>query len=168
MAKKLYGTDPDQVPTNADLGTMAYQNAEDISIGKLSFKSGLSQQEWVGEYGALNSSANFDLFTIKNQYDNLCYELDVWFNIGSYHATMYRGVFGYSGFTEAVATGQTSYIDLSSTGTLYNEDMTITNNGGSNIVGMYISLRVFGYGVASSRSQGGADLITSTVLTRIR
>lgn len=26
MAKKLYGTDPDQVPTNADLGDLAYQN----------------------------------------------------------------------------------------------------------------------------------------------
>lgn len=28
MAKKLYGTDPDQVPTNADLGTMAYQDSQ--------------------------------------------------------------------------------------------------------------------------------------------
>lgn len=30
MAKKLYGTDPDQVPTNADLGTMAYQDSENV------------------------------------------------------------------------------------------------------------------------------------------
>jgi len=28
MAKKLYGTDPDQVPTNADLGTTAYTNVQ--------------------------------------------------------------------------------------------------------------------------------------------
>ena len=28
MAKKLYGTDPDQVPTNADLGTIAYQDSD--------------------------------------------------------------------------------------------------------------------------------------------
>lgn len=31
MSKNLYGTDPDQVPTNADLGTMAYQS-ENISV----------------------------------------------------------------------------------------------------------------------------------------
>lgn len=32
MAKKLYGTDPDQVPTNADLGTMAYQDSAHVVI----------------------------------------------------------------------------------------------------------------------------------------
>ena len=168
MAKKLYGTDPDQVPTNADLGTMAYQDADNPTVKKLAFQGGLNQQEWVGEYDALANSASFGLFTIKNQYDNFCYELDVWINIGSYHATMYRGVFGYSGFTEALATGQTSYVDLSSTGTLYNETMTITNNGGTTINNMIISLRVHGYGVANNKSSGGSDLITSTVLTRIR
>jgi len=35
MAKKLYGTDPDQVPTNADLGTMAYQDKDNASISKI-------------------------------------------------------------------------------------------------------------------------------------
>ena len=39
MAKKLYGTDPDQVPTNADLGTMAYQDAERPSLGQTTLKS---------------------------------------------------------------------------------------------------------------------------------
>ena len=34
MAKKLYGTDPDQVPTNADLGTMAYQD-KDVEVDTL-------------------------------------------------------------------------------------------------------------------------------------
>jgi len=33
MAKKLYGTDPDQVPTNADLGTMAYQDKDNFNLG---------------------------------------------------------------------------------------------------------------------------------------
>ena len=33
MAKKLYGTNPDQVPTNADLGTMAYQDKDNVSLG---------------------------------------------------------------------------------------------------------------------------------------
>lgn len=35
MAKKLYGTDPDQVPTNADLGTIAYQDKDNASISKI-------------------------------------------------------------------------------------------------------------------------------------
>tara|TARA_B100000768_G_scaffold178665_1_gene194839 strand:+ start:159 stop:596 length:438 start_codon:yes stop_codon:yes gene_type:complete len=29
---KLVGTNPDQVPTNADLGTMAYQNRSDVTV----------------------------------------------------------------------------------------------------------------------------------------
>ena len=32
MAKKLYGTDPDQVPTNADLGTIAYQDSANVHL----------------------------------------------------------------------------------------------------------------------------------------
>lgn len=39
MAKKLYGTDPDQVPTNADLGTIAYQDAERPLLGQTTLKS---------------------------------------------------------------------------------------------------------------------------------
>jgi len=35
MAKKLYGTDPDQVPTNADLGTMAYQDKDYLNVGEV-------------------------------------------------------------------------------------------------------------------------------------
>tara|TARA_R110000772_G_scaffold75732_2_gene164126 strand:+ start:1229 stop:2053 length:825 start_codon:yes stop_codon:yes gene_type:complete len=35
MAKKLYGTDPDQVPTNADLGTIAYQDNGNVNVGTI-------------------------------------------------------------------------------------------------------------------------------------
>ena len=35
MAKKLYGTDPDQVPTNSDLGTMAYQDNGNVNVDKI-------------------------------------------------------------------------------------------------------------------------------------
>ena len=35
MAKKLYGTDPDQVPTNADLGDMAYQTKDSVTVDTL-------------------------------------------------------------------------------------------------------------------------------------
>lgn len=37
---KLIGTKPDQVPTNADLGTMAYQDAESLKAGNLNVVSG--------------------------------------------------------------------------------------------------------------------------------
>eukprot|EP00919_Chromeraceae_sp_WS-2016_P023879 GHVR01056655.1.p1 GENE.GHVR01056655.1~~GHVR01056655.1.p1 ORF type:complete len:257 (+),score=21.69 GHVR01056655.1:199-969(+) len=36
---KLIGTDPNQVPTNADLGTMAYQDAERPALGQTTVKS---------------------------------------------------------------------------------------------------------------------------------
>lgn len=36
---KLIGTDPNQVPTNADLGTMAYQDAERPLLGQTTVKS---------------------------------------------------------------------------------------------------------------------------------
>jgi len=35
MAKKLVGNDPDQVPTNGDLGTIAFQDAESVHVGEL-------------------------------------------------------------------------------------------------------------------------------------
>ena len=168
MTKKLYGSKADQVPTNADLGTMAYQDKENVNLDGLRFSTGLAQQEWVGTYGTLAQGASFSLFAIKAQYDNLCFELDIFMNIGSYHATLYRGVFGYSSFAEAVASGQTSYNDLSRTGTTYNETMTMTNNGGSGINELRMSLRVHGLNSGQNRPSGGSDLITSDVLTRIR
>jgi mRNA-degrading endonuclease YafQ of YafQ-DinJ toxin-antitoxin module len=35
MSNKLIGTDPNQVPSNADLGTLAYQDAYNPSVEKL-------------------------------------------------------------------------------------------------------------------------------------
>ena len=35
MAKKLVGNDPDQVPTNGDLGTLAYQDSDNVHVGEL-------------------------------------------------------------------------------------------------------------------------------------
>jgi hypothetical protein len=32
---KLTGTNPDQVPTNADLGTMAYQDKDNVKVGEI-------------------------------------------------------------------------------------------------------------------------------------
>jgi len=44
MAKKLYGTDPDQVPTNADLGTMAYQDSDSAVLADPLFQHEDSRQ----------------------------------------------------------------------------------------------------------------------------
>ena len=35
MSNKLIGTDPNQVPSNADLGTLAYQDADNVNLGTL-------------------------------------------------------------------------------------------------------------------------------------
>lgn len=35
MAKNLIGTNPDQVPSNADLGTLAYQDSSNVRIDHL-------------------------------------------------------------------------------------------------------------------------------------
>lgn len=52
MAKKLYGTDPDQVPTNADLGTIAYQDKDNLSVGTV---------DTTGDVGINTASGPTDL-----------------------------------------------------------------------------------------------------------
>jgi len=42
MPSKLIGTAPNQVPSNADLGTLAYQNSESVSVTNLNVKDSLS------------------------------------------------------------------------------------------------------------------------------
>lgn len=38
MTKKLFGNAPDQIPTNADLGSMAYQNSDSVSVKQVRAK----------------------------------------------------------------------------------------------------------------------------------
>ena len=54
MAKKLYGTDPDQVPTNADLGTMAYTQVDNLP--QISAK-------WVDVHNPTNRQSNLEIHT---------------------------------------------------------------------------------------------------------
>ena len=49
---KLTGTNPDQVPTNADLGTMAYQDKDNVTLGELIADS------YNETYSAVTSSSN--------------------------------------------------------------------------------------------------------------
>jgi hypothetical protein len=124
-------------------------------------------QQWVGTVSSIANNGTFSLFTINGQYDNLCYELDVFVNAGGYFAVKQAGVFGYNGFVNTILGSSTAGFTISKTGTLYNETMTITNSQGATVNAYYISLRVWGYHVSNSVSTGGTDLITSSYLTRI-
>lgn len=60
MVKKLYGTDPDQVPTNADLGDMAYQNGRNlakIKAQQVEIESGAAQSDL---YLRTNDDTHYD------------------------------------------------------------------------------------------------------------
>lgn len=126
-----------------------------------------NQQMWVAATGSLANGSAFSLCTINNTYDNLCYELDIFVNRGGFFACKYAGVFGYNGFTKAVSTGDVGAAAFTSTGTLYNETMTITNSSGVTVNQYVICLRIWGYYTAFNVSTGGTDLVTSSYLTRI-
>jgi hypothetical protein len=60
---KLTGTNPDQVPTNADLGTMAYQDKDNVNIGSVTATSADVTGELIADsynetYSAVTSSSN--------------------------------------------------------------------------------------------------------------
>jgi len=60
---KLTGTNPDQVPTNADLGTMAYQDKDNLQVGSVTATSGDVSGEFIADsynetYAAVTSSSN--------------------------------------------------------------------------------------------------------------
>jgi len=60
---KLTGTNPDQVPTNADLGTMAYQDKDNLQVGSVTATSGDVNGEFIADsynetYAAVTSSSN--------------------------------------------------------------------------------------------------------------
>ena len=46
---KLTGTNPDQVPTNADLGTMAYQDKDNLQVGSVTATSGDVNGEFIAD-----------------------------------------------------------------------------------------------------------------------
>jgi hypothetical protein len=123
-------------------------------------------QEWTGQYTNLANGASFSLFAINNQYDMLCYDLNIFCSTGGFFSYKSAGVFGYNGFTNTVL-GSTCAITITKTGTLYNETMTLTNGQGSTYTELTISLRVWGYGARTNVSTGGSDLITSSYLVRL-
>jgi len=59
---KLTGTNPDQVPTNADLGTMAYQDKDNVNIGSVTATSADVTGELIADsynetYSALSGTS---------------------------------------------------------------------------------------------------------------
>jgi hypothetical protein len=55
---KLTGTNPDQVPTNADLGTMAYQDKDNLQVGSVTASGELIADSYNETYAAVTSSSN--------------------------------------------------------------------------------------------------------------
>lgn len=130
-----------------------------------------NMQEWVGTFSLANNTT-ISLFNILNQYDILTGDLYVFIDIGSYMAYTSRFMMGYTVSSSLQVTSQigapSGGFGISAGGTLYNETMFFQNTSGSNSNVVRVCLRVWGYGVASNLSTGGADLITSSYLTRIR
>jgi hypothetical protein len=124
-----------------------------------------TMQEWVGVVNNIANGATFNLFQIVNQYDNICYELNMFINAGGFFAYKSAGIFGYNGFTNTVL-GSSSSQTITKTGTLYNEDMTIQNNQGATVNQYIICVRVFGLSNAQTISSGGQNVIASAYLTR--
>lgn len=130
-----------------------------------------NMQEWVGNFSLANNTT-ISLFNILNQYDILTGDLYVFIDIGSYVAYTSRFMMGYTVSSSLQVTSQigapSGGFGISAGGTLYNETMFFQNTSGSNATVVRVCLRVWGNGVASNLTTGGADLITSSYLTRIR
>jgi len=58
---KLIGTDPNQVPTNGDLGDLAYQNKESVKVDNLTVDGTARSADVVDNDGSfdLNAGTNF-------------------------------------------------------------------------------------------------------------
>ena len=56
---KLTGTNPEQVPTNADLGTMAYQDKDNVKIdgGSINLTGTVTATSYAGDGSALTGIA---------------------------------------------------------------------------------------------------------------
>ena len=92
---KLIGTDPDQVPSNADLGTLAFQNADNPSMADLYVEDRIR----VGAKSGRGGGATAHIFTIKDgdfyfelQQENTNGNTDILFSDGT---SGDYGVLGY-------------------------------------------------------------------------
>lgn len=124
-----------------------------------------TMQEWVGVVNDIANGASFGLFYINQIYDNLCYELSMFCNAGGFFAYKSAGIIGYNGFVNTVLGASISQT-ITRTGALFNETMTITNNGGGTINQYVICLRVFGLANKQNIGIGGDNAIVSSYLTR--
>jgi hypothetical protein len=125
-------------------------------------------QEWVAKGLTLTNNSALALFCINGQYDNLIVELAAWVDQGAWSAVSYKYNVGYNaGSSYTAILGPASSICGITAGTGYNETWCWKNCSGSNINNSAIVLRIFGMNAQNSVSNGGADLIISSYLTRI-
>ena len=125
-------------------------------------------QEWVAKGLTLTNNSALALFCINGQYDNLIVELAAWVDQGAWSAVSYKYNVGYNaGSSYTAILGPASSICGITAGTTYNETWCWKNCSGNNINNSAIVLRIFGMNAQNSVSNGGADLIISSYLTRI-
>jgi hypothetical protein len=128
-----------------------------------------NMQEWVGNF-SVNNGASISLFNINNTYDIISGDINMFIDLGGFYGYSTRFLMGYtvsSSLTLDSTISGIGGVSFTAGGTLYNETMTFTNNTGTN-GNFRICIRVWGYGVNTSVATGGADLMTSSYLTRIK
>ena len=64
--RKLIGSDPNQVPSNADLGSLAYQNADNAHIKSVKLDEVRGNFEWQNNFPTVKPSINFDFVNGKS------------------------------------------------------------------------------------------------------
>jgi hypothetical protein len=128
-----------------------------------------NMQEWVGNF-SVNNGASISLFNINNIYDIISGDINMFIDLGGFYGYSTRFLMGYtvsSSLTLDSTISGIGGVSFTAGGTLYNETMTFTNNTGTN-GNFRICIRVWGYGVNTSVATGGANLLTSSYLTRIK
>ena len=66
---KLIGTAPNQTPTNADLGTMAYQDSNQIKVGTIDAKGKVQATDDVRLVAATSTTRRLNSFVANNTYN---------------------------------------------------------------------------------------------------
>lgn len=135
---KLTGTNPGQVPTNADLGTMAYQDKDNLNVGEVSVNGELIADSYNETYVALSgttpavncetgnvfalSTTGSTTFTFTNPpASGTAYGFTLKLTAGGTHTITYPTSVDWAGGTapDAPASGESNIIAF------------ITHNGGS-------------------------------------
>jgi len=100
---KLTGTNPDQVPTNADLGTMAYKDGENLQAGPLTIKDGRIGIGDVSPASELHLSASSPVISFESENNSS----GIRYNVRGTATQAHRFQYGGTTLVEISATGDT-------------------------------------------------------------